>query len=133
MAKNMAKNKTHAFNELPKPTIDENAVQPTDGKGDKTQKAVVSVDSKKAEPKKNKKTKKASDKPNIFKRMWKGIKGIFSELKKVTWPKGKDVMKATTVVIIVVFAFFLILFGIDYVLAGILGLIVNGTWTTLFI
>lgn len=83
--------------------------------------------------KKPKKAKKASDKPNIFKRMWKGVKGILSELKKVTWPKGKDVLKATAVVIAVVFAFFIILFGIDYVLAGLLNLIVDGEWSTIFI
>ena len=63
------------------------------------EKAAVNVDSNNT-PKKAKKTvKKNSDKPNIFKRMWKGIKGIFSELKKVTWTKGKEVGSNTAVVL----------------------------------
>ncbi len=97
------------------------------------EKAAVNVDSGN-EPKKAKKAvKKTSDKPNIFKRMWKGIKGIFSELKKVTWPKGKEVGSNTAVVLVVVVLFFVVLFAIDYVLAGLLGLITNGQWTTMFI
>lgn len=83
--------------------------------------------------KKTKSAQKNSDKPNIFKRMWKGIKGIISELKKVTWPRGKDVAKSTAVVLVVVVAFFIVLFGIDYVLAGILNLIVKGEWSFVFI
>lgn len=95
--------------------------------------AVLSDDS--TGKKKSNKTaqKKQSDKPNIFKRMWKGIKGVISELKKVTWPKGKDVVKSTAVVLVVVVVFFLVLFGIDYVLSGILNLIINGKWAFVFI
>ena len=83
--------------------------------------------------KKVKKTAKSakSDKPNIFKRMWKGLKGVISELKKVTWPKGKDVVKSTAVVLVVVIAFFVVLFGIDYVLSGLSHLVVDGTWTSI--
>ena len=86
-----------------------------------------------AQDKKVKKTAKASksDKPNIFKRMWKGLKGIVSELKKVTWPKGKDVVKSTAVVLVVVVVFFVVLFGIDYVLSGLSNLVVGGTWTSI--
>ena len=62
---------------------------------------------KKAVSKKTKKTnKKTAKKPNIFVRMWKGIKGTFSELKKVSWPKAKDVLKSSVVVLSVVFLFF---------------------------
>lgn len=83
--------------------------------------------------KKAKKTAKTakSDKPNIFKRIWKWFKGIISELKKVTWPKGKDVAKSTAVVLVVVVAFFIVLFGIDYVLMGLMNLVVGGTWVSL--
>lgn len=95
-------------------------------------KAAVKVDSAN-ESKKAKKNSKKSDKPNIFKRMWKGIKGIFSELKKVTWPKGKEVLKNTVVVLVVVVLFFLVLFIIDYVLSGIFGLVTTGSWKTIFI
>jgi preprotein translocase subunit SecE len=65
--------------------------------------------------------------------MGKGIKGVISELKKVTWPKGKDVVKSTAIVLVVVVAFFLVLFAIDYVLSGILSLIVSGEWSFIFI
>lgn len=100
----------------------------------KQERSAVYVDSAK-EPKKAKKSsvKKNSDKPNIFKRMWKGLKGIFSELKKVSWPKGKEVGSSTAVVLVVVVIFFVVLFIIDYVLSGFLGLITNQKWTTLFI
>ena len=81
----------------------------------------------------NKKNANNEKKPNIFKRMGKGIKGVISELKKVTWPKGKDVLKSTAIVLVVVVAFFVVLFAIDYVLSGILSLIVSGEWSFIFI
>ena len=99
------------------------------------QKAAVNVDSKNASSnaKKSANTRKSSDKPNIFKRMGKGIKGIVSELKKVTWPKGKEVGKNTAVVLTVVVLFFGILFALDYVLGGLFGLVTDGKWATIFI
>ena len=99
------------------------------------QKAAVNVDSKNesSNAKKSANTKKASDKPNIFKRMGKGIKGIVSELKKVTWHKGKEVGKNTAVVLTVVVLFFVILFALDYVLGGLFGLVTDGKWATIFI
>ncbi len=114
-----------------KPTSETSSIEKTTA-AKQTEKAAVNADSSN-EPKKAKKAKKTSDKPNIFKRMWKGIKGIFSELKKVTWPKGKEVGNNTAVVLVVVVLFFIILFAIDYVLSGILGLVTNGEWTTIFI
>ncbi len=100
------------------------------------EKAAVNVDSKN-EPKKAKNSAKKSaaneKKPNPFKRFGRWCKGVFSELKKVTWLKGKDVLKNTTVVLVVVVLFFIVLFVIDYVLAGLLGLIVDGKWATIFI
>lgn len=99
------------------------------------QKAAVNVDSKNesSNAKKSANTKKSSDKPNIFKRMGKGIKGIVSELKKVTWPKGKEVGKNTAVVLTVVVLFFVILFALDYVLGGLFGLVTDGKRATIFI
>ena len=38
-----------------------------------------------------KKTKK-NKKPNVFKRMGKKLKEVFSEIKKVTWPSPKTVV-----------------------------------------
>lgn len=97
----------------------------------------VSVDTaKNAAPAKktNKKSSNNGDKkPNIFKRIGKGFKGVISELKKVTWPKGKEVAKSTAIVLVVVVLFFVVLFGIDYVLAGLLSLITTGEWATIFI
>ena len=95
------------------------------------EKAAVNVESPQ-KPQKAKKNNQKSDKPNIFKRMWKGLKGIFSELKKVTWPKGKEVGSNTLVMLVVVVLFFVILFVIDYVLTGLLGLTTSGQWTHLW-
>lgn len=99
-------------------------------------KAAVNVDSQN-EPKKAKKTANKSNakekKPNPFKRFGKWCKGVFSELKKVTWLKGKDVAKNTAVVLTVVVLFFVVLLIIDYVLAGLFGLVRDGKWTTIFI
>jgi len=126
MAKKTAKNNTSAVETT------NNAVE-----DNKVEKAAVNVDSKdekkKANNKKQAQKKNADKKPNIFQKMGKGLKGIFSELKKVTWPKGKEVAKNTAVVLTVVVLFFVVLFVIDYVLAGILGLVVDKQWTTVFI
>mgnify|MGYP002520812558 CR=1 FL=1 len=102
------------------------------------QKAAVNVDSKNESSKAKKAAKKSANaekKPNIFKRMGKGIKGIISELKKVTWPKGKEVGKNTAVVLTVVVLFFVILFAIDYVLGGIFNVLItdDSQWAFIFI
>ena len=102
---------------------------------EKKQVAAVNVDSKNESSKSKKKAakKNVDKKPNIFQRMGKGIKGIVSELKKVTWPKGKEVGKNTAVVLTVVVLFFVILFALDYVLGGLFGLVTDGKWATIFI
>lgn len=102
------------------------------------QKAAVNVDSKNESSKAKKSAKKSANsekKPNIFKRMAKGIKGVISELKKVTWPKGKEVGKNTAVVLTVVVLFFVILFAIDYVLGGIFHVLIteDSQWAFIFI
>ena len=48
-----------------------------------------------------KKTNK-NKKPNIFVRMGRKIKEIFSELKKVTWPSFKTVLKQLGCVLVTV-------------------------------
>ena len=64
-----------------------------------------------------KEVKKNKDgKPNFFKRIWIKIKETWSELKKVTWPSFKTVVKSTGVIIAVVLVFTVALFGIDTVL-----------------
>lgn len=102
------------------------------------QKAAVNVDSKNESSKAKKSAKKSANpekKPNIFKRMAKGIKGVISELKKVTWPKGKEVGKNTAVVLTVVVLFFVILFAIDYVLGVIFHVLIteDSQWAFIFI
>ncbi|MBQ9370381.1 MAG: preprotein translocase subunit SecE [Clostridia bacterium] len=64
-------------------------------------------------------------KPNIFKRMWKGIKEIVSELKKVSWPTFAKVMAETGIVIAVVVFFLLIILGFDSLLAWLFTLLVK--------
>ena len=64
-------------------------------------------------------------KPNIFKRMWKGIKEIVSELKKVSWPTFAKVMAETGIVLAVVVFFLLIILGFDSLLAWLFTLLVK--------
>ena len=70
-------------------------------------------------------TKTATKKPNIFKRMGKGLKEIFSELKKVNWPSFAKVMAETGIVLAVVVFFLLIILGIDSLLAWLFTLLVK--------
>ena len=60
--------------------------------------------------------KTATKKPNILKRMGKGIKEIISELKKVSWPTVAKVLAETGVVLVVVLFFLLIILGFDSLL-----------------
>ena len=67
--------------------------------------------------------KTATKKPNIFKRMGKGIKEIVSELKKVSWPTFAKVMAETGVVLVVVLFFLLIILGFDSLFAWLFSLL----------
>ena len=71
------------------------------------------------------KAKTAAKKPNIFIRMGRKIKEVFSELKKVTWPSFGKVVKATGVVIAVVVAFLIVFTAINYGLNTLLGLLTD--------
>ena len=56
-----------------------------------------------AEAKVEKKDKKpVAKKPGVFKRFFAYLKGMRSELKKVTWPNFRQVVKNTFVVIVIV-------------------------------
>lgn len=48
----------------------------------------------------------------------------FSELKKVSWPTFSTVVKQTSVVLVVVLAFLLVIFGLDRLCSWLIGLIV---------
>ena len=71
------------------------------------------------------KAKTAVKKPNIFVRMGRKIKEVFSELKKITWPTFGKVVKATRVVIAVVVAFLIVFTAINYGLNTLLGLLTD--------
>lgn len=65
----------------------------------------------------------AAKKPNIFVRMGRKIKEVFSELKKVTWPSFGKVVKATGVVISVVVIFLIVFTAINFGLSSLLDLV----------
>ena len=66
---------------------------------------------------KNKKNNKAKDKgPGKMAK-------TMSELKKVTWPSFKDVVKQTSVVLVVVLVFLVVIFGLDKLCSWLIGLI----------
>ena len=71
------------------------------------------------------KAKSAEKKPNIFVRMGRKLKEVFSELKKVTWPTFGKVVKATGVVLVVVVIFLVIFGAIKYGLGELLKLITS--------
>ena len=71
------------------------------------------------------KTDSAVKKPNIFVRMGRKIKEVFSELKKVTWPSFGKVIKSTGAVLAVVIAFLVVFTAINYGLGELLQLIVG--------
>ena len=49
-----------------------------------------------------------------------------SELKKVVWPSKEDTRKNTTVVLVVVIIAAVVLFALDAIFGGILGLVIGG-------
>ena len=79
-----------------------------------------------------KKVQPKNKKPNVFVRMGKKIKEVFSELKKVTWAKPKKVFASTGIVIAFVLIFLVILFVFDYVLFGLLSLLMGNGWVNIF-
>lgn len=68
----------------------------------------------------NKKDKKKEKKPN---KMVKSLKDTGSELKKVTWPKFKDVVKQTGIVLAFTIVLAIVLFGIDQLCSLLTGLL----------
>jgi preprotein translocase subunit SecE len=64
-------------------------------------------------------------KPNIFVRMGRKIKEVFSELKRVTWPTFPKVVKSTCVVLVLVLIFLVVLTGINFGLQKLLELVTS--------
>lgn len=61
---------------------------------------------------------------NFFKKIGEGFRKLKSELKKVTWPNFKDVLKNTGVVLLVTLIFLVIVGCFDLALGAILDAIV---------
>ncbi len=74
---------------------------------------------------KKKKDKKKSGKPNIFVRIGRFFKEMFSELKKVSWPDAKKVFTQLGVVLLVVVIFLVIITAFDLGAAELLTLLVT--------
>ena len=62
-------------------------------------------------------------KPNLFKRLGAFFVKSWSELKKVTWPSFKTVLKNTGIVLLVVLFFAIIIFGFDALFGWLMSLI----------
>ena len=71
------------------------------------------------------KAKTAVKKPNVFVRIGRKFKEVFTEHKKVTWPTFGKVIKATGVVIAVVVSFLVVFTAVNFGLNELLGLITN--------
>ena len=68
-------------------------------------------------------SKAKNKKPSWFRRVGAKFKETFSELKRVTWPTLPTVLKTTGVVLVIVFAFLVVVTGVDYLLGLLLELI----------
>lgn len=75
------------------------------------------VETKKAQPK--------NKKPNIFVRMGRKLKEVFSEIKKVSWPSFGKVVKQTGIVLSVVAIFMVVIMLIDLGLGELLTLLTS--------
>lgn len=75
------------------------------------------------------KKKVPEKKPNIFKRMGKGIAKFFrdtkSEIKKIVWPTPKATFKNTGIVLLAMLIVGVVVFGVDTGLQTLFGLVMN--------
>ena len=74
--------------------------------------------------------KKANEKkPNIFKRMGKGIAKFFrdikSEIKKIVWPTPKTTFKNMGIVLLAMLIVGVVVFGLDAGLGWLLGFVMH--------
>lgn len=72
---------------------------------------------------------KTAKKPNILKRIGKGISRFFrdtkGEMKKVVWPSRKQVRNNFIIVVVFCVVMALFIFGLDLLFSWLLGLIIN--------
>ena len=90
-------------------------------KAKKEEATVSQKDKQKADKAKADKKKKANGKEKVSLR--RKTRETFAELKKVTWPSFADVCKKTGVVLVVVLIFAVVIYGIDYCLGLLMGLL----------
>ena len=90
-------------------------------KAKKEEATVSQKDKQKADKAKADKKKKTNGKEKVSLR--RKTRETFAELKKVTWPSFADVCKKTGVVLVVVLIFAVIIFGIDFGLGKLMGLL----------
>lgn len=69
--------------------------------------------------------KETEKKPNVFVRLGRKLKEVFSELKRVTWPSFGKVVKSTGIVLVVVLIFTVLVTGINFGLQKLLELLTN--------
>lgn len=86
--------------------------------------------SKKAEAEKTEKAAKKKSKKNPFKSIASFFKSVKAEGKKVTWAKGKDVLKNTIVVLIVCVIAGIAIFAVDTALTQGMGALKKSAVTT---
>lgn len=67
--------------------------------------------------------KKKKDKVKKPNKLAKSLKDTGNELKKISWPSFKEVVKQTGVVLVVVLVFALVLFGFDRLCSWLTGLL----------
>lgn len=70
-------------------------------------------------------TQTKAKKPNIFKRLGSFFAKSWSELKKVSWPTFKEVLKNTGIVLLVVLFFSVIILGFDTLFSWLISLVSN--------
>lgn len=62
-------------------------------------------------------------KPNLFQRLGAFFVKSWSELKKVSWPNFKTVLKNTGIVLLVVLFFAVVIGGVDYLFGWLVSLL----------
>jgi len=67
--------------------------------------------------------KTEAKKPGLFKRLGNFFKKSWSELKKVSWPTFKTVLKNTGIVVLVVLFFSVVIYGFDTLVGWLITLI----------
>ncbi|GAB3558185.1 preprotein translocase subunit SecE [Spelaeicoccus albus] len=78
-------------------------------------------------PSKAKESPGGKDRPrNIFARMWRFLREVIAELKKVVRPTRKELVNMTIVVVVFVVIMMAIVTGLDFLFGGIAGWVFAG-------